>query len=403
MKLISIFFKLPLYALAVPVVLGLRLIRPWFLVRWGRLNSSRIGHFAANTELYFCEKDAGINVPRQRYADLFCMEHGPISNLQLALMWKRTLRVWPVWLLFPIIRVNQLIPGGSVHEIGNNTKSDRDVHNLMDRFPPHLGFTPEEETRGEAGLRVMGIPQGARFVCLIVRDSTYLDDHQPSNDWNYHNYRDSDIQNYIMAAEKLADRGYFVIRMGTKVDKRMETLHPRVFDNADNSTRSDFMDVYLGAKCAFCISVGTGFDAIPHIFHRPIVYVNAVPLGYLATYMTKSLNIIKQHCTVSENRVLTLREIFNYGVGFCLRTSDYMSKGVKLIENTPKEIHDVVIEMEERLSGAWQPYENDEGLQERFWEIFLACLDTDSVRYLHGGIRSRFGTHFLRNNLDWLQ
>jgi len=132
--------------------------------------------------------------------------------------------------------------------------------------------------------------------------------------------------------------------------------------------------------------------------------VNTLPLGYLATYMTQSLNITKRHCTASENRALTLNEIFNCGVGFCLYTRDYESKGVKLIENTPEEIRDVVIEMAERLNGAWQPNDDDDALQRRFWEIFHAhVVDTPQGQPLHGQIRARFGAHFLRNNRDWLK
>lgn len=393
----------PLYILAVPVVLVLRLIRPWLLVRWGDLYSSRIGHFAANTELYLCEQDAGINAPKQRHVDLFYMGYRSSCNQQLAIMWKRVLRVWPSWILAPISLVNRLIPGGAVHEIGNNTQHDRDVHNLLDRFPPHLELTPEEEARGEAGMRAMGIPQGAHFVCLIVRDSAYLDAHQ-QGDWSYHNYRDSDIQNYILAAEELADRGYFVIRMGAKVREAMKTFHPRVIDYATNGMRSDFIDIYIGAKCEFCISVGTGFDAVPLIFRRPIVYVNMVPLGYLFTFRTQFLGITKHYCAAAENRDLVLSEIFNHGVGFYTHTADYTSKGVELIENTPEEIRDVVIEMAERLNGTWQPHEDDESLQRRFWEIFFTnAVETDQGRPLHGEIRSRFGAHFLRNNRDWLR
>jgi len=99
----------------------------------------------------------------------------------------------------PINWVNRLIPMGAVHEIGNNTQHDRDVLNLLDRFPPHLEFTPEEEARGESGLRAIGIPPGAPFVCLIVRDNAYHDDDQDGRD----TYRFSDIQNYAFAAEEL--------------------------------------------------------------------------------------------------------------------------------------------------------------------------------------------------------
>ncbi|MFH1634425.1 MAG: TIGR04372 family glycosyltransferase, partial [Chloroflexota bacterium] len=366
------------------------------------LISARLGHFAANTEMYLCERDAGINVPKQRHVDLFYMERS-ICNQQLAIMLKRVLRIWPYWILARASRVNQLIPGGAIHEIGNNTQHDRDVHNLLDRFPPHLKLTPEEEARGEAGIRTMGIPQGAPFVCLIVRDSAYLDAHQPG-DWREHNYRDSDIQNYILAAEALADRGYFVIRMGAEVLEGMKIFYPQVIDFATNGMRSDFMDIYLGAKCEFCISVGTGFDAVPLIFRRPIAYVNMVPLGYLFTFRTRFLGITKHHWAAVENRELAFSEIFNHGVGFCLNTSDYASKGIKLIENTPEEIRDVVIEMAERLNGSWQPNEDDEALQRRFWEIFPTdAVDAYRGRPLHGEIRARFGAHFLRNNRDWLQ
>lgn len=397
-----ILLKLPLYVIAVPAVIAIHLIRPWLLVRLGVLWSARIGHFAANTELYLCERDAGINWPKQRHVDLFYM--GMISsNQQLATMWKRVLRVWPAWILSPVCRVNALIPGGAAHEIGHNTQHDRDVHNLLDRFPPHLNFTSEEEARGEAGLRVMGIAPGAPFVCLIVRDSAYLDSHMPTVAWDYHSYRDSDIQNYVLAAEELADRGYFVIRMGAKVRAAIKSAHPNVIDYATNGMRSDFMDIYLGAKCAFCISVGIGFDAVSLIFRRPIVYVNYVPIGYFSTFRNQFLGIFKHHFAVRHNRELSLSEIFTRGVGFCMESSDYELKGVQLIENTSKEIRDVAIEMAERLNGTWQHHEDDEALQKRFWEIFPTKALATNKRPLHGEIRARVGAAFLRNNRWWLE
>lgn len=401
-RALQILFKLPLYILAVPVVLVLRLIRPWLLVRWGGLISARIGHFASNTEMYLCERDAGINVPKQRHVDLFYMERS-ICNQQLAIMWKRVLRVWPYWILARVSRVNCLIPGGAVHEIGNNTQGALDMHNLLDRFPPHLEFTPEEEARGEAGVRAMGIPQSAQFVCLIVRDSAYLNAQLP-REWSYHNYRDSDIQKYIMAVEELADRGYFVIRMGAKVREAIKSTHPKVIDYATNGMRSDFMDIYLGAKCEFCISTGLGFDEIPATLRRPIVFVNHVPFGYLHTSRKEFILLTRKHISKEEGRILTMREIFNRDVGFCMRTSDYASKGIELIENTPEEIRDVVMEMAERLNGTWQPHEDDEALQRRFWEIFPTdAVDASRGHPLHGEIRARFGAHFLRNNREFLR
>ena len=169
-KSFNTLLKFSLLPLALPLVLMIRVLRPWFLVRINILTSERLGHFASNTELYLCERDAGINRPNMPYVDLW-YHNWPISNKQLARMWERVLHVGPGWLLAPVDRMNSLIPGGAVHQIGDNTQIGRDVLNLLERFPPHLRFLPEEEKQGNAGLRALGIPVGAPFVCLNVREA----------------------------------------------------------------------------------------------------------------------------------------------------------------------------------------------------------------------------------------
>jgi len=393
--------KPPRAALAVLLLVVIRLIRPWYLVRIGRLMSERIGHFAANTEMYLCERDAGINVPEKRHVDLFYMTE-PISNRQLATMWKRVLITWPRWILAPVLTLNRLIPGGDAHEIGNNTQGDRDVHNLLDRFPPHIAFTPEEEVRGKASLLAMGIAPETPFVCLNVRDNAYLDAAFRTHDWSYHSYRDCDVQNFVLAAEELANRGFFVVRMGARVRAAIKTSHPKVVDYATNGMRNDFMDIYLGAKCTFCISTCSGFDTVPMIFRRPVGYANLLPLGIFFTFSAKFLGITKHHFSRTKDRDLTLSEIFTCDAGFCISASDYESKDIRLIENTPEEIRDLAIEMAERLNGTWRPRQDDEALQCRFWEIFPADAKSPDGKPMHGEVRSRFGAAFLRNNQAWL-
>ena len=62
--LIKILLLVPVYLCSIPTLIIIRLISPWYLVRFGNLVSSRIGHFAANTELYCCEIESGINKPK---------------------------------------------------------------------------------------------------------------------------------------------------------------------------------------------------------------------------------------------------------------------------------------------------------------------------------------------------
>lgn len=68
-------------------------------------------------------------------------------------------------------------------------------------------------------------------MCLNVRDSAFLSKSDPLNwsksrDWSYHNFRDSEINTYVAAAETLADMGYTVFRMGAIVKERFVSKHP---------------------------------------------------------------------------------------------------------------------------------------------------------------------------------
>ena len=84
--LIKISLLVPVYLCSIPTLIIIRLISPWYLVRFGGILSSRIGHFSVNTELYCCEIESGINKPKQSYLDLFYYD--AISNQQLAKMWR---------------------------------------------------------------------------------------------------------------------------------------------------------------------------------------------------------------------------------------------------------------------------------------------------------------------------
>ena len=59
--LLRIFSYLPMYLLSIPILILLKLISFKYLIRFKKLESSRIGHFGGNTELYLCERDISIN------------------------------------------------------------------------------------------------------------------------------------------------------------------------------------------------------------------------------------------------------------------------------------------------------------------------------------------------------
>ena len=399
----SILIKITIYFFAILIVILIRLVRPMVLIRYGNLFSYRIGHFAGNTELYLCEKDARINTPQKFTLDLFYIEN-PISNQQLLKMWKRLLIIIPSGLLFRVKIINELLPGWKIHEVGHNANMDRDIFNLLDKYPSHLKFIAEEEIKGQEQLKNIGLPYNAKFVCLFVRDNAYLNSYQPEHDWSGHDYRDVNVQNYILAIQELINRGYFVIRMGAKVKEPVNFKNPKFIDYAYNGMRTDFLDIYLGSKCQFCISSSSGWDAVPGIlFRKPVLITNLVPVGYLPTFSSKYTLMIKGHHSIDENRYLTFSEIFEYGLGYTLDGAIYTKKKIQLIENSPEDILEAVKETEERLSGNWNESIDDEKLQNIFWNNFPKnSLSIYNGAPLHGEILSKFSTTFLRKHTSWL-
>ena len=111
---------------AVAVVVALRAVRPFIHVRLYSLPDTNIGHLAANTEMYLSERDAGIDVPNQRHVDIVHTSGRPVCNQQLFQMWKRSIRIWPGWLMQPVYLATSSVPGGSIHQAGSS-QGDRDV------------------------------------------------------------------------------------------------------------------------------------------------------------------------------------------------------------------------------------------------------------------------------------
>ncbi|HEY1054958.1 MAG TPA: TIGR04372 family glycosyltransferase [Emticicia sp.] len=371
-------------------------IRPFCLIRIGYLYTSRIGHFAGNTELYCCELDAGINIPETRFMDLFFVKE-KVSNKQLLKMWRRELNFLPAVLLYPIHFLTYFYPNGSAHRVRATTQHDRDIFNLFDRFPAHLRFTDEEETLGKSRLADMGINEGDKFICLNVRDSAFF----PGAAYNYHSYRDCSIDNYVYTAEQLAGLGFTVIRMGVKVNKKLESQSPRIIDYASNGMRSDFMDIYLGAKCYFTISTSSGWDGIPYIFRRPIAFAPFTPIGYLFTFSFKYVGIFKHHILAKEYREMTFEEIFRSGLAYALTANEFENRGVHLREPTPEEIWDLVNEMVQMAESNFE-YRNDtNSMQQKLKNCFLEFKkDGPNGRPLHGEIKSLAGNKFLETNIN---
>ncbi len=401
--------------IAVPIACGVVLVYPLVQIRLIKLFSSRIGHYSFNTEAILCALDMELENHVRRKTLFYVLPGEPLCNTQLHYMWKRTIPILP--LSHVAAEVDKLL----IHHGGKKYRNDslknifepsgdgRDKWDLLGRVKEcHLSFTPQEEDDGRVLLKEMGIPEGAPFICLLVRDSAYLNTYMPSTDWSYHDSRDADINSYQLAASYLAEKGYYVVRMGKVVKDQFFTNNPKIIDYANSKLRTDFMDIYLSANCFFYLTTCSGLDSVARVFRKPLLVTNLVLQDFDIWHPWK-IFILKKIEDVKNNRILTFEEMRK--LYFEMRRKKEIpqlmkNRGLRYIDNTPEEIKDAVEEMLESLLGTWISTGEDEKLQKKFWEIFPKYLTGDNNSQFNipvcEDIKMRAGTIFLKKNLSLL-
>ncbi len=259
-----------------------------------------------------------------------------------------------------------------------------------ERHPPLLALSHEDSDRGWRCLNSFGVPKDAWFVCLHVREAG----------WNDNNYsaafRNADIHTYFSAIKAVVDAGGWVIRMG---DPGMTPLPPqmdRVIDYAHSDMKSDWMDVFLCANCRFVIGTASGLYTIAFAFGVPVVMTNCLPAEVMYQLAPNDIFISRICLSKEKNLYLSFRDFMSAPVLIASEQHVYDRLGLKVIENTPEEIRDVVVEMLERLNGVIQYSKEDEWLQEQFKSLAADCGELYADKDLNVTVHTRIGRDFLR-------
>ncbi|MEQ8788005.1 MAG: TIGR04372 family glycosyltransferase [Pirellulaceae bacterium] len=374
---------------AICAVMLCRLLRPIVLVRFGWIRASRIGHLVFETDLYLCERRAGLH-PR-RSLDLFYFDSPP-CNRQVAAMFRRCMWIHP--LVRRLDRVNKWLPGGAPHQVtilGRDTYfTPRDTHDLLVGSPAELQFTAEERRRGDEQLERLGIPRDAAVVCVHNRDSAFLREQFPHEVWDYHDYRDFSVEDLRPTVDELVRRGYYVVRVGQQVAESLDHDSPRVIDYASGEP-NDFLDAYLCARCRFFVGNTSGLFLLATAFRRPVVSVNHVPFGSISICASHDLVLPKLLWSEEKQRVLTLPEVVAAGAANLYLGGDYVAAGLRAVSNDPEDIRAAAAELDDRLHGRFQDTPRDQELAEALRRIYDACGHV-------GQLRTRVAATFLRRH-----
>lgn len=382
----------PLFLLHFPICL---LLLPFRHIKFGLVETERIGHLALNTDL-FVRRRWLADVSGNRNRDLIILIAGYPANEQLLRMWQRKLLILYMPFLHIALRSTQQLWAKSYFYEALDMNSNE--YEEFNAAPSSLRFTREEEEQGRRKLSEWGIDLGQDwFVCVFARDDSYLSTIYPRADYSYLDHRNADIDTFNLAIEEIVARGGFVLRMGQHVSKPLNIKLDRVIDYA-SQFRGDFMDIFLAANCRFFLGTPAGISDIATVFDRPQLGVNYVPFGY-SPFGKQSLFIPKLIMDAATGQKIPFRRILkNFGSSDCSKDmyGNWMTPhGYRYADNTPEEILAATREMLDRLDGKYNISEEDKNLQQLYFSLF-----PDGHR--SAKIRTPMGIEFLRSHQELL-
>lgn len=337
------------------------------------IQASRVGHLAIDPEIAYLHFRQKHQVNSTIWFYFKCEKGQRIANQVLAQKWKDILNIGPTWLLHSINKCQDLIPVLSTKTISKLSISTD--YRVLDNHKPLIKFTPFEESIGQNLLQKLGIKHNQKYICLAVRDSTYLQKEFPNKDFTYHNYRDSDISDYFEMANFFISNGYIVIRMG-KINRPMSATNNKFIDYANSQFRSDFADLYLFGHCEFVISTSTGMDRMGLIFRKQIGLVN-LPLPQEGEFLGALLKLV-MYKDVLDNKtgnVLKLPELSKLmaSLGTHL-TKDLQDLNLSYKNNSNR---DLACFAKEFLSFHDNSASNDYKIEETFLNSGIVRFDTN--------------------------
>ena len=377
---------------AIPVVFFFRFLSPWYHIKIGKIKSHRIGHFIADTLYQIIVK----NSSNKHSLNLWAV--GPLSNLYWFQLIKKDLHINKSF--EHLYYWNLLIPGRSINYI-DTLKNSRDLEGVFTKYPTKIKFNEQENNFGINWLKSFGWTQGEKFICLLSRDSKYLKFNSnifamnslQTNFYEYHSYRNSDINTFNKSINKLIEKGYWVIRMGRDAEHKLNLSNTKFIDYPFEDSQSDFLDIWLFSNCDGCISTGTGIDYLSWAQGIPSLVVNYIPIKYALTFFN-TITVPKKLYWEKNLKELTLQEYFDNSF---FTTNEYKLKGIDIKDLSEDELLQAVIEFIDYLDGK---VNNDEKIKQlKFIEKLKMQSDYAEI---HGFINNKFkiGDFWLSNKKD---
>jgi putative glycosyltransferase (TIGR04372 family) len=346
----------------------------------------RIGHLLLEPDCAFKEMRLGITPERKH---IMLAPRRQVANQAAISYWKQyyTVCISPIasFLMRPLTwHPFTRLDVAKYAVATQRTAAFPRIQALWQGKPPLLKISEADSRRGGEFLRRIGVPADGWFVCVHSREGGYspIDEHIQS-------YRNSPFDDYLVAIDYIISLGGICIRMG---DPTMASIPEKrgLIGYAHHPDRSDWLDLYLSAKCRLFLGNSSGAFLMSSVFGVPVACANMAPLGSIFPFGGSDAGIPKLYKDASTGRLLPFSRILDLPMANFRNTLDFERQGIELVSNSPDEIRDLVAEQLQKVMDPHFSYsDEDEALQQRFRALFRPG------HYTYGSA-SRIGRAFLQ-------
>ena len=339
MSVVRRFIKFILLVVSLLFLAIMKLIQPFVKFQLCIVGFHRYGHLALEPEVFLAEQEVSRANKKFTRPVVNLWSLGPTakqSNKYLARKWSERLTVVPSWMVSALHDAGEFLPALKLVE---PRLSITGSENGLDKTEPHLSFSNEEIADGQRGLLEIGIDPRRPYVCLIVRDGGH---YKSKGDIESSGYEliNFNINDFASAAEALIAHGYQVVRMGSGSEQPFTNAPAGVIDYASSKRRSEFLDVYLAATCAFAISTQTGPDAVCMLFRRPVLYVDVT--RYCQFFFGSKIATWTPVRLLKNGKILNLSDVVNSEIAWFKDPNLFAINGVSQQKSSEEELRDLI-------------------------------------------------------------
>lgn len=212
--------------------------------------------------------------------------------------------------------------------------------------PLSVGLGTEKLAHAQTLAREMGLPDGAWFAGLHVREGGFYGDHKAGA------CRNATIANYFPLIREITARGGWVVRLGDKSMTPLPAME-RVVDYPHTSFKSDLMDIYLLSQCRFYVGMSSGILDTAFLFQRPMLIANMTNMTFVYPRRPEDRGLPKHVFSRSKRRFLSLREILE--APWQAQHFRELGDDFEMSENSPDELRDAVVEFLDGLDRRGLP------------------------------------------------